>query len=218
MESFSFSFKSCHGKQNDWVLTRLHWRSFSPRCVSFLDKGREDRLHWLPSRTRGDGDRLCSAVETRVSARVKERQLRLICPSSVAHAAGLYRGAVYYSFCEAKASALFLLIPNYHPVRHRFTVAGNRFDYFCHFVFVLLFQQQTVTWRVPENQLCTILEYDKKKKKMIQSIVLISGAPKGLLTKDSNAFSCLPMSFGLYFGFLGFFWLGTKSIFDCMDN
>lgn len=50
---------------------------------------------------------------------------------------------------------------------------------------------------MPENQLCTILEYDKNKKKktIIQSIVLFCGTPKGLLTMDFNVGSYLKMFF-----------------------
>lgn len=80
------------------------------------------------------------------------------------------------------------------------------------FFFVFFnFSNKTVTWRVPENQLCTILEYDKKKKTIIQSIVLISGVPKGSV---NNGLQCRIIADNFSF----FFLLGTKSIFDCMNN
>lgn len=73
------------------------------------------------------------------------------------------------------------------------------------FFFVFFnFSNKTVTWRVPENQLCTILEYDKKKKTIIQSIVLISGVPKGSV---NNGLQCRIIADNFSF----FFCLGQRA-------
>lgn len=138
-------------------------------------------------------DRSRSAVEARVSVRVTERQLRLICPSSVSHAAGLYREAFYYSFCEAKASALFLLNFSCHPVRHQFTVAGNRWEivfWFNFFLLPFLFYDfsNKLLHDVCLKTNCVLFWSMIRRKKITQSIVLISGAPRGLLTMDSMCY------------------------------
>lgn len=74
------------------------------------------------------------------------------------------------AFCKGIAITL--------SMRHRFTVAENErlflFIYFCPLCFL---SNETVTWSVPENQQCTIRDM-MRKTVIIQSIVLVFGAPR----------------------------------------